>query len=147
MFDKEKNSAILARMDWFKASISDAVIEKPVCMKWSGASLSDTAIVAGIFAGILTLNECLPVYLINRAKVRGKLSGKNRGDAGVIAELTRRFSPGVSNKGKGTKEEPGFFYGFKDDIWQAFAVGVVLKDLLNGNAKDKKYIEDGRIKI
>lgn len=145
MFDKEPNRQLLDRMDWFKASITDAVIEQPVCMRFSGASISDTAIVAGMFAGILTLKECLPVYLVNRAKVRGKICGKGGNDSKVINAMADRFAPGVSNRGKGKKDDRGFFYGFTADVWQAFALGVVLKDLLSGNEKDLEYISARRV--
>ena len=49
-------------------------------------------------------------------------------DSNVTQSLIDRFAPMTRNKGKGTKKEPGFFYGFKKDIWQAFALAVTWWD-------------------
>lgn len=50
-------------------------------------------------------------------------------DGNIIQALVDRFAPGEANRGKGTKKEHGWFYGFHDDIWQAYAVGVTFHDL------------------
>ena len=51
-------------------------------------------------------------------------------DSNIIQALVDRFAFGIQNKGKGTKKNPGWFYGFSKDIWQAYAVGVTY----SGNA-------------
>lgn len=49
-------------------------------------------------------------------------------DATIRQALVDRFAPGTPNHGKGSKREKGFFYGFKADMWSAFAVGVTYLD-------------------
>lgn len=49
-------------------------------------------------------------------------------DTNITQALVDRFAPGERNLGKGTKKDPGFFYGFKKDIWQAYALGVTYID-------------------
>ena len=52
-------------------------------------------------------------------------------DSNVIQALIDRFASGVRNRGKGTVADPGWFYGFKADIWQAFALAVYTADTAN----------------
>lgn len=51
-------------------------------------------------------------------------------DSNITQALIDRFAPGEANHGKGTKKHPGWFYGFRKDIWQAYAVGVTFHDLM-----------------
>lgn len=50
-------------------------------------------------------------------------------DANISQALKDRFAYGVPNHGKGTKAQPGWFYGFKADVWQAYALAVYVADI------------------
>ena len=74
-----------------------------------------------------------PVARIFRRDEKLTICGSPRAnDANIIQALTDRFAPGQPNHGKGTKKAPGFFYGFRKDIWQAFAVAVTYHDMKEG---------------
>lgn len=52
-------------------------------------------------------------------------------DSNIRQALVDRFAPGVRNHGKGTKAEPGWFYGFSADVWQAYALAVLVADRIH----------------
>jgi hypothetical protein len=72
--------------------------------------------------------------LIGKARVkRGQIKihhcGSMRAKDGNIAQaLIDKYAPGVRNKGKGLKSSPGFFYGFRADLWQAFALAAYIAE-------------------
>lgn len=49
-------------------------------------------------------------------------------DANITQALIDRFASGQPNRGKGTKADPGWFHGFHTDIWQAYALAVLIAD-------------------
>lgn len=53
-------------------------------------------------------------------------------DANISQALKDRFAPGESNHGKGTKANPGWFFGFYKDVWQAYALAVQQADVIEG---------------
>ena len=94
-----------------------------------GMTIRDTILWSGRFQEARE-SRYFKVDYIPRREVTGHLCGAKSkvGDSVVIQALRDRFAYGVSNYGKGTKAAPGFFYGFKSDIWQAFALAVTYFD-------------------
>ena len=64
-----------------------------------------------------------PAY-VYRKDVKMHICGNTRAkDANIRQALIDRFGP------VGTKKEKGHFYGFKSDIWAAYAVGITYLEL------------------
>lgn len=60
---------------------------------------------------------------ITRMQERMEICHSSRAnDAAIRRTLIDRFAKDVPNDGKGTKKAPGWFHGFRADIWQAYAV-------------------------
>ncbi len=110
---------------------SDIAIEMVACYGMAvGASVFDTCIWIGRFMQALEWHYNKEFKLIYRKDEKMNLCGSMKAkDSNIVQALIDRFAPNTSNKGKGTKKEPGWFYGFKSDIWAAYAVGVTYYDL------------------
>lgn len=71
--------------------------------------------------------------LVFRRDVKLHMCGQSRAkDPNIIRALVDRFAPGAPNRGKGTKAAPGWFYGFAADMWQAYALAVLVADRVEG---------------
>ena len=96
-----------------------------------GQSVFETCVWIGRFIQALEdnyYNDSLK--FIYRKDEKMNLCGSMKAkDSNIVQALIDRFAPNTPNKGKGTKKEPGWFYGFKKDIWQAYAVAITYYDM------------------
>jgi hypothetical protein len=97
-----------------------------------GREVFETCVWIGRFAEALRWAG-VEVELVKRQpiKVHHCHSAKAK-DSNVRQALVDRFAPGQPNHGKGTKAEPGWFYGFRADVWQAYALAVYVADEAEG---------------
>lgn len=73
--------------------------------------------------------------LVKRQPVKLHHCGTSKAkDSNIRQALVDRFAPGQPNHGKGTKTAPGWFHGFRADIWQAYALAVYAADELEGRS-------------
>lgn len=74
-------------------------------------------------------NGIEPKFIYRKDEKINLCQSMKANDTTIKQALVDRFAPGQKNYGKGTKKEPGWFYGFAKDIWAAYAVAVTYYDL------------------
>lgn len=95
----------------------------------AGKDVFDTCVWIGRFLEQFSIRG-ITTHTLKRGDVKMHLCGSMRAnDATIRQALVDRFAPGERNHGKGTKKAPGWFYGFAEDMWQAYALGVTYIDL------------------
>lgn len=100
-----------------------------------GADVFETCVWIGRFVEVAVQRTDGPVETVKRhpVKLHHCHSAKAK-DSNIIQALVDRFAPGEPNRGKGTKAQPGWFYGFAADVWQAYALAVHVADTLPTDA-------------
>ena len=127
-FGKVPNETLLDDLAWLARGATVAIEMIASYGMAVGASVFETCVWIGRFD-----RECCitgqPAHLVFRRDVKLHLCQSARAkDSNITQALIDRFAKDTPNKGKGTKGEPGFFYGFRADVWAAFAVGVFAAD-------------------
>ncbi len=94
----------------------------------AGAEVFETCVWIGRYMQWF-LDSGIRVSIMKRTDVKMNLCGSARAkDSNIRQALVDRFAPTTKNFGKGSMKDPGFFYGFAADMWQAFALGVTYLD-------------------
>lgn len=138
--EKVDNDQLLERI--VKAVRDDGIREIAIEMVESfgmpvGMTVFETCVWIGRFTqtAITAAPGEAMAWRIQRGKVKRHLCmSRAAKDSNVIQALVDRFAPGAQNHGKGTKKDPGWFYGFKADVWQAYALAVTFIDLQKGRS-------------
>lgn len=95
-----------------------------------GREVFETCVWIGRYIQVLR-TPFVPTTFVYRRQVKLNLCGSAKAkDVNVRQALVDRFAPGQPNHGKGTKQQPGHFYGFAADMWAAYAVAVTHLDIL-----------------
>ena len=140
LFAEKLPNEELREMLWrtYDAPVGDTICTKVVIEMIAsygmavGRDVFETCVWIGRFQEALLATH-VPVDLVFRREVKlHHCHATKAKDSNVIQALVDRFAPGAKNYGKGTKASPGFFYGFKKDVWQAYALGVYEADRLEG---------------
>lgn len=128
-FDKQGNEAV---REYLRGTSADTLAVEMVASYGMavGAEVFETCVWIGRFLEVSEDNPWIfrrqrhtrsPVKLHHCHDSRAK-------DTNIRQALVDRFAPGQPNHGKGTKAEPGWFYGFRADVWQAYALAVYVAD-------------------
>jgi Holliday junction resolvasome RuvABC endonuclease subunit len=102
-----------------------------------GKDVFETVVWVGRFRELVDTRFVDPdanISLVYRRNVKLHHCGSSKAkDSNITQALVDRFASGIPNHGKGSKAEPGWFYGFKADIWAAYALAVYAADQIAGD--------------
>jgi len=107
-----------------------------------GKEVFETCVWVGRFLEV-SLDLFAEVDLVYRRDVKLHLCGTSKAkDSNITQALIDRFASGQPNRGKGTKASPGWFYGFRADIWQAYALAVLAADTFAAGVTSGSYVRE-----
>lgn len=139
--DKVQNEEMLSIV---RTSFADVMVLEMVASYGMpvGREVFDTCVWIGRFWQV---DEYKRVELIYRKEEKLNLCRNAAAkDANVMRALIDRFATHDLRSGKGTKKSPDYFYGFRKDMWAAFAVAVTWIDKQRREAEMNAEDDNGQ---
>ena len=129
-FDKIPNEELLARLNGPIAPCDRYVIERVASYGMPvGREVFDTCEWIGRFAQQILMRTGREAEYIFRIEEKQAICHDSRArDSNIRRALIDRFAQHDLKNGKGTKENPDWFYGFRADIWASYACGIAWLD-------------------
>lgn len=132
--DKRLNEDVIGIIDAYaQDEDTEVVIEMVACYGMQvGKEIFDTCVWIGQFKERVKYyrEQYEAQYIYRQEEKKLICHSMTAADSNIRRALIDRFAKFDFKNGKGTKKEPDFFYGFKADMWAAFAVGVTYLDKL-----------------
>jgi hypothetical protein len=132
-FGKIPNQDLLYKIDGWPSQV--AAVEMVASYGMAvGAEVFETCVWIGRFYEAIQRKQMLGPLLVKRKPIKLHHCGSTAAkDSNITQALVDRFAPGQPNRGKGTKKQPGWFHGFRADVWQAYALAVYVADTTRPN--------------
>ena len=119
-FGKEENQVVLTSVQ--QRSYDSIVIERVASY---GMAVGRDVFETCEWVGRFTQAARVPPDYVYRQEEKLHICGDSRAkDTNIRRALIDRFAQHDMKNGKGTKNNPDWFYGFSADVWQAYAVAV-----------------------
>ena len=105
-----------------------------------GETVFDTCVWIGRFTELIAqcpTQDTEITYVKRKEYIVDLIGSVKAKDSNVIQYLIDRFAKDTPNRGKGTKDNEGWFHGFKADVWQAYAIAVWALDKEKKDGHDR----------